>query len=144
MRQIALMMSGSFFFTTAFMAYHLFQTVNRLIEKTSVDAALKNNFVAPIAAVSAAMLVASFIVPKFFVQKERSAQDLLRGPDPEWEKGRSGKRFTAFIVSLALCESAAIFGFMIGLTVNSFEIACPFFVVAAVVMAIHLAKIQDI
>lgn len=141
-RQISLMMSGSFISTNLLLAYMVHDKTSRLIERTSVDAAFRNPMFIPIAAASAGALVASFLVPKLIKPMTRTAADEMRGPDPQWEKDAKQKLFTSFIVSMALADAVGVFGFVIGITTNSFDVALPFFAFSTLAMIFHAAKIK--
>ncbi len=128
------MLSGSFFFTVGILAYLLFQSTSARIEKVRLDTALGNPFVIPFAIIAISAAVASFFVSKLLVR----GTELL--PDQE----RRQKRFTSFIISMAMAEMPAVLGFIVGNSSESFEIALPLFALSFVVMVFHWIKIQSI
>jgi len=135
LRQAATMLSGSFFFTTGLLAYMVFQSASAVVQKTTVENALRDHpFVIPVAVIAILTVIASFFVGKV----------LFRGGELLPDHVKRQKRFTAFIISMAMAEATGIYGFVIGLNTKSFELALPFFAVSFAVMAFHWLKIQDI
>lgn len=136
-RQIATMLSGSFVSTVAFYAYFLHSRVNTTIEKPSLEIALRSPLLIPFAIVSVSMLCASFFITRLLGPKAISAAEQMRGVDPGEAKARQQKAFTSFIISMALADATGVFGFVIGIGANNFEIAMPFFVASVFAMAVH-------
>ena len=88
-------------------------------------------------------LIASFVLPKFLAPKARSAAEEMRGPDPQWDKDAKQKRFTAFVVSMAMADAVGVMGFVLGIGTNSFENSLPLFAASTISMIIHAVRAQD-
>ena len=139
MRQTAVMLSGSFFFLVTMLAFTLNNIVKANETKVPLDEALKHPLAAPLIGVAILTSVLSFVVKGILTPKVDSTQALRERmgeqgqPDPQ----RLSRYLAAHIVSYALSETPAIFGFVLGLNAGSFEIALPFFAVSLLLFAVH-------
>lgn len=140
MGQVAMMLSGSFFFTVAMLAYTLNNMVRAREVKVPLEEAMKNPLVAPLAFAAVVMAVLSFVIKKVLSPKPDPSQALrarMANAESEADPARLSRFFTAHLVSYALSEGVAILGFVLGMNTGSMELALPFFAAGLILFAIH-------
>lgn len=145
MRQMALMLSGSFFFTVGAITYVLFNTLKNR-EQISLSQASSHPLVLPLAGAAIAAAIASFVIAKIISPKALTLNEELKeqalGVSQE-QKARDQKRFQAHIVAMSLSEAPAVFGFIVGTVTGSFEILIPFVAASVFLMAAHMTRLSS-
>jgi hypothetical protein len=145
MRQTAVMLSGSFFFLVGMLAFALNNMVAARETKVPLEEAMRHPLALPLAGAALLTAVLSFVMKKVLTPKS-SHMDTLRerisgnnAVDPQ----RASRFFAAHIVAYALAETPAIFGFVLGMSSGSLEVALPFFAVSLVLFALHFPRSES-
>lgn len=145
MGQMAVMLSGSFFFLVTMLAFTLNNIVKAKEAKVPVEEALKHPLAVPLIGAALLTAVLSFVMKGVLTPKVDSTQALRErmGEQGMPDQARLGRYLAAHIVSYALSETPAIFGFVLGMSAGSFEVALPFFAVSLLLFAIHWPRTQS-